>query len=59
MTALHDATHTAAAEVESVLEAETVVEHHEPKESWVRTILPPAITFVAFLGAWYAYSGLN
>lgn len=59
MTALQDATHTSQAEVEAALEPEVVVEHHEPKESWTRTVLPPAITFVAFLGVWYAYSGLN
>jgi NitT/TauT family transport system permease protein len=35
------------------------VRHRQPSTSWIAKSWPPAITFVIFLGIWYAYSGLR
>jgi NitT/TauT family transport system permease protein len=47
--------------VPGVAEASTSapVARSTPSQSWVAKSWPPAITFVIFLGVWYAYSGLR
>jgi NitT/TauT family transport system permease protein len=36
-----------------------VIERSGKSRSWFRNVWPPALLFLAFLGAWYAYSGLK
>lgn len=60
MTALHEATHVPAALDDlDAAPAPAVSQGGERRESRLATLIPPIITFVAFIGAWYLYSVLN
>ncbi|MFZ9628743.1 MAG: ABC transporter permease [Ilumatobacteraceae bacterium] len=55
---LHDVTHSSAAEVDDVVPA--VGAHPgDRRESRLGTLVPPMVTFAAFIGAWYLYSRFN
>ncbi|MFM2183165.1 MAG: hypothetical protein RJB61_1459 [Actinomycetota bacterium] len=60
MTALHEATRMPdGLDDLDAAPAPTSPQGGEHRESRIATLIPPIITFVAFIGAWYLYSAFN
>jgi NitT/TauT family transport system permease protein len=59
MTTLHDLESVAEASVTAVEDDFPQSSINEVKESRIKTLVPPAITFVLFLLVWYGYSRFN